>query len=75
MAPVMKLTNKDFHGAIIHVLSMLKDKETVNIIRIKMGILMFLERKQRFGKKVRFSSPWLREADRCLQGTDQEVTG
>jgi len=52
MAPVMKLTNKDFHGAIIHVLSMLKDKETVNIIRIKMGILMFLERKQRFAENL-----------------------
>ena len=52
MAPVMKLTNKDFHGAIIHVLSMFKDKETVNIIRIKMGILMFLERKQRFAENL-----------------------
>lgn len=33
------------------------------------------ERKQWCRKKVKFSSPWLREADRCLQGTDQEVTG
>ena len=52
MAPVMKLTNKDFHGAVIHMFPMFKDKETVNMTRIKMGILMFLERKQRFAENV-----------------------
>ena len=53
MAPVMKLANKDCYGTTAHVLSMFKDEETMNIIRTKMGILIFfLERKQKFAENL-----------------------
>ena len=60
MAPVMKLANKDCYGTTAHVLSMFKDEETMNIIRTKMGILIFFWRENRSLQKIYDWSKFIR---------------